>query len=239
MPSRSQLKKAWKRRGKKTRGVKKATAPVAVRVVAPPKTKRSKRQISFIPNSMATVHRYSHQNDWALTSGSTTNQYFYGNSLSHCYNNTAGEQAYGFDQFGALYKKYYVYKAVCTLTVVPNTEMANVVVGIITDMDMNTTPTFTGFYDVVEKCQKWRFIPKTPTKPIVLSITKFTKAMNIKNDDNGQGNYDATTPVAPSDKWGFRIVCFNNGSATSDIKAYATIRYYARWYEPQEQAGSS
>lgn len=230
--SKASKKKSY-RYGKKVKFVaKKARPSTMVRA-------RGRRQVCFIPNSFVTTHTYSKQIDWALAAAANTTQYFYGNSLSHCYNNTITEQAFGFDQLGALYKKYFVYKASIRVSIVPTTEVPNVLCGLMSDMDMNTVPTFTGYYDVVEKSAKSKILTGTNIKPVTFSLVRTTKSQNIKNDDNGQGTYDATTAIAPSDKWGYRIACYNNSSSTSAIKVYVKIIYYARWMEPQEQSGST
>lgn len=242
MPRRPNIKQrqriATYARRMRTAGGSVRSSRTHVRLLNRPARTLSSRQYCFIPNTFKTVHTFSNVLTWALTTQTGTSQYWYGNSLSHCYNNTLAQKAMGFNQLGELYKKYQVWKARMEITLVANTEVANVLVGLNSDMDMTTVPTVNGIYDVLDKNPRARFLPLTSTRPVKLVLTRTSKSQNIKNDSTAMGTYDATTPVVPPSLWGFRILGFNNSGSTTDIRVYAKITYYTVWHEPQEQAGS-
>jgi len=201
----------------------------------------SKRQISFLPNSMRAVHTFN--NVVSLTVGASTgNQEFWnGNSLSHCYNNTLGEQAYGFDQLGPLYHKYRVNACKITLRIVPIGGGAGSVFGINTDMATQSLPTVASSSDVIEKCKRHVILGNTDgaNNQKTLSLFVKTRSQDVTDPLASEGVWDVTTPVVPTDIYAFRLLFWNTGTVSYTFRVFATLKYYTVWKQPQEQAGSA
>jgi len=231
MPRRSQKrmrKHINRRRGKKGRSRRTRTAP-------------SRRQISFLPNSMRAVHTFNNVVSLTLVPSTGYQEFWNGNSLSHCYNNTLAEQAYGFDQLGPLYHKYRVNACKITLRIVPIGGGAGSVFGINTDMATTTSPTVASSSDVIEKSKRYVILGNTDGSNNQKTLSLFTKSrsQDVTDPLAGEGTWDVTTPVVPTDIYAFRLMAWNTGTVNYTIRVFATLKYYTVWKQPQEQAGSA
>jgi len=201
----------------------------------------SRRQVGFLPNSMRAVHTFNNVVSLTLPASTSFQEFWNGNSLSHCYNNVLAEQAYGFDQLGPLYHKYRVNACKITLRIVPIGGGAGTVFGINTDMATTTLPTIASSSDVIEKCKRYVITGNTDgsNNQKVLSLFAKSRSQDVRDPLAGQGTWDATTPVVPTDIFAFRLLGWNTGTVSYTFRIFATLKYYTVWHQPQEQAGSA